>query len=424
MADVTLEALSDEDRTFPPPPGFVAGALVTDDTMRRDADADPEAFWAAQARSLLHWDADFTTTCEWELPFAKWFTGGRLNVSYNCLDRHVAAGHGDQVAILWEGEPGDARSISYGELLAEVGRTANALKELGVERGDRVAIYMGMVPELPIAMLACARIGAAHSVVFGGFTADSLRDRINDAEARVLVTGDGAWRRGGIVPLKQIADEALTETPSIEQCLVLRRTEQDVAMTDGRDVWWHDVVPAPVARVRARVDGCRGPALHPLHQRHHRQAQGHHAHDRRLPHPGGVHHEVRVRSPPRDRRVLVHRRLRLGDRPLVHRVRPAREPRHERDVRGHARPPGQGPVLVDRREVRRVDPLHRAHRDPDLHEVGHRVHLGPRPLVTPAARIRRASPSTPRRGSGTRITSVATAARWSTRGGRPRPARS
>jgi acetyl-CoA synthetase len=243
MADVTLEALSDEDRTFPPPAGFVADALVTDDTMRREADADPEGFWADQARALLYWDTDFTTTCEWELPFAKWFTGGRLNVSYNCLDRHVADGHGDQAAILWEGEPGDTRSISYGELLAEVGRTANALKALGVERGDRVAIYMGMVPELPIAMLACARIGAAHSVVFGGFTADSLRDRINDAEARVLVTGDGAWRRGGIVPLKDIADDALASTPSIEKCLVLRRTAQDVAMTEGRDVWWHDLVP-------------------------------------------------------------------------------------------------------------------------------------------------------------------------------------
>ncbi len=243
MADVTLEALLEEGRTFPPPPDFVARALVTDDALRDRAEADPEAFWADQARSLLHWDTDFTTTCEWELPFARWFTDGRLNVSYNCLDRHVADGHGGQVAILWEGEPGDTRSITYGELLAEVGRTANALKSLGVVRGDRVAIYMGMVPELAIAMLACARIGAAHSVVFGGFTADSLRDRINDAEARVLVTGDGAWRRGGIVPLKEIADEALAETPSIEKCLVLRRTAQDVAMTDGRDVWWHDVVP-------------------------------------------------------------------------------------------------------------------------------------------------------------------------------------
>src|SRR3954471_7775779 len=244
MADVTLEALLEEGRTFPPAPEFVAQSLVTDaDAMRAEADADFEAFWAGQARTLVHWDRDFTTTCEWELPFAKWFTDGRLNVSYNCLDRHVADGHGDQAAILWEGEPGDTRSISYGELLAEVGRTANALKSLGVVRGDRVAIYMGMVPELAIAMLACARIGAAHSVVFGGFTADSLRDRINDAEARVLVTGDGAWRRGGIVPLKEIADEALQGTPSIEKCLVLRRTEQDVAMTDGRDVWWHDVVP-------------------------------------------------------------------------------------------------------------------------------------------------------------------------------------
>jgi acetyl-CoA synthetase len=244
MADVTLEALLEEGRTFPPAPGFVAQSLVTDaDAMRAEADADFEAFWAGQARALVDWDREFTTTCEWELPFAKWFTDGRLNVSYNCLDRHVADGHGDQIAFLWEGEPGDSRAISYGELLAEVGRAANALKELGVVRGDRVAIYMGMVPELPIAMLACARIGAAHSVVFGGFTADSLRDRINDAEARVLVTGDGAWRRGGIVPLKQIADEALESTPSIEKCLVLRRTEQDVAMTDGRDVWWHDVVP-------------------------------------------------------------------------------------------------------------------------------------------------------------------------------------
>jgi acetyl-CoA synthetase len=244
MADVTLEALLEEGRTFPPSPEFVAGSLLTDaDALRARAEADVEAFWAEQARTLLHWDTDFSTTCEWELPFARWFGDGRLNVSYNCLDRHVADGHGDQVAFLWEGEPGDTRAISYGELLAEVGRTANALKELGVERGDRVAIYMGMVPELPIAMLACARIGAAHSVVFGGFTADSLRDRINDAEARVLVTGDGAWRRGGIVPLKEIADEALAGTPSIEKCLVLRRTGQDVGMTVGRDVWWHDCVP-------------------------------------------------------------------------------------------------------------------------------------------------------------------------------------
>jgi acetyl-CoA synthetase len=242
MADVTLEALLSEGRTFPPPPEFVERALVRDPSMYERAEADPEAFWAEQARTLLDWDRDFDTVCEWELPFAQWFRGGRLNVSVNCLDRHVAAGHGDQVAILWEGEPGDSRSITYAELLEDVGRAANALKALGVEKGDRVAIYMGMVPELPVAMLACARIGAAHSVVFGGFSHDSLRDRINDASAKVLVTGDGAWRRGGIVPLKQIADDAMAETPSIERCLVLRRTGHDVAMTEGRDVWWHDLV--------------------------------------------------------------------------------------------------------------------------------------------------------------------------------------
>jgi len=244
MADVTLEALMEEGRTFPPNAKFTANALVSDSSMHDRAAADPEAFWAEQARELLDWETPFTTTCEWDLPFAKWFADGRLNVSYNCLDRHVLAGHGDQVAFLWEGEPGDDRSITYAELLDEVSRTANALKSLGVTKGDRVAIYMGMVPELPVAMLACARIGAAHSVVFGGFTADSLRDRINDAAAKVLITGDGAWRRGGIVPLKDIVDEAVNGAPTIEKCLVLRRTDHEVAMQEGRDVWWHDLVPA------------------------------------------------------------------------------------------------------------------------------------------------------------------------------------
>ena len=244
MADVTLEALANEQRTFPPSAAFVADALATDSTLADRAETDPEAFWADQARTLLHWDRDFTTTCEWELPFAKWFVEGQLNVSVNCLDRHVDAGHGEQVAFLWEGEPGDGREITYAQLLAEVCQVANTLRSYGVEKGDRVAIYMGMVPELPVAMLACARIGAAHSVVFGGFTSDSLRDRINDAEAKVLITGDGAWRRGGVVPLKDIADAAMSETPSITNCLVLRRTDHGVAMQDGRDDWWQDVVPA------------------------------------------------------------------------------------------------------------------------------------------------------------------------------------
>ncbi len=245
MADVTLEALLQEGRTFPPSEDFARGALLRDGRLYDVAAGDPEAFWATQAGELLDWSEPWHTVLEWELPFAKWFLGGRLNASYNCVDRHVAAGHGAQVALLWEGEPGDARQITYAQLLDDVSRCANALKALGVRKGDRVAIYLGMVPELPVAMLACARLGAAHSVVFGGFTSDSLRDRINDAECKVLITGDGAWRRGNIVPLKEIADAAMTETPSIERCLVLRRTAQaDVAMQDGRDFWWHDLVDA------------------------------------------------------------------------------------------------------------------------------------------------------------------------------------
>jgi acetyl-CoA synthetase len=212
-----------------------------------EAERDYEGFWARQAAELVDWFEEWDTILDWDLPFAKWFVGGKLNVTHNCLDRHVAAGHGDKVAYHWVGEPGDTRTLTYADLLAEVQRIANALKSLGIERGDRVNIYLGMVPELPIAMLACARIGAPHSVVFGGFSSDSLRDRINDAEAKLLITGDGAWRRGSIVPLKESADTAVAETPSIEKVLVLRRTEQDVPMQDGRDVWWHDVVPSQPA---------------------------------------------------------------------------------------------------------------------------------------------------------------------------------
>ncbi|MEI7999787.1 MAG: acetate--CoA ligase [Actinomycetes bacterium] len=243
MSDEAIESLMLENRHYPPSTEFVARATVTDDALFREADADPEAFWARQARDLVDWSEPWHTVCEWNLPYAKWFVGGKLNVSYNCLDRHVLAGHGGQVAYHWEGEPGDARAITYQELLDEVSRLANALKELGVEKGDRVNIYLGMVPELPMALLACARIGAAHSVVFGGFSAESLRDRINDAGAKVLITGDGAWRRGGVVPLKEIADAAVAECPGVERVLVLRRTENDVEMTTGRDVWWHDLVP-------------------------------------------------------------------------------------------------------------------------------------------------------------------------------------
>jgi acetyl-CoA synthetase len=241
MSD-TLEGLLQEGRTFPPPEEFRKTALDTDATVYDDAEKDWQGFWAVQALEL-DWIKEWETILEWDLPFAKWFVGGKLNVSYNCLDRHVNAGHGDQVAFHWEGEPGDTRSISYNDLLEETCRVANTLRSFGVEKGDRVAIYMGMVPETVAAILACARIGAPHSVVFGGFSAQSLKDRINDAQAKVLVTGDGAWRRGSVVALKDIADEALADTPSIEKVLVLRRTNSDVAMQAGRDVWWHDTVP-------------------------------------------------------------------------------------------------------------------------------------------------------------------------------------
>jgi len=242
MSEPTIEGLLAEERRFPPPESFKQDSLVVDAHLYDEADRDYEGFWARQALAL-DWSKEWDTILDWDLPFAKWFVGGELNVSQNCLDRHVEAGHGTQVAYHWEGEPGDTRTITYADLLDEVSRLANGLKELGVGKGDRVAIYLGMVPELPMAMLACARIGAAHSVVFGGFSKDSLRDRINDAECTVLVTGDGAWRRGNVVPLKATADDAVAETPSIEKVLVVRRTGQDVAMHDGRDVWYHDLVP-------------------------------------------------------------------------------------------------------------------------------------------------------------------------------------
>ncbi len=243
MADpATIEAYQLEERRFPPSEEFKKDALVVDTSMYVEAERDYQGFWAGQAALLLDWSEEWHTICEWDLPFAKWFVGGKLNVAHNCLDRHVEAGNGDRVAYHWEGEPGDRRTITYAELRDEVARFANVLVGLGVTKGDRVAIYLPMIPELPVAMLACARLGAPHSVVFGGFSADSLRDRINDAEARVLVTADGGWRRGKAVPLKVNADEALADTPSIDHVVVVRRTEEAVVMVEGRDAWYHDLM--------------------------------------------------------------------------------------------------------------------------------------------------------------------------------------
>jgi|SRR5665811_537415 len=237
----TIEALFGEDRTFPPSGEFKRQALISDPEIYDRAEKDLEAFWAEQAESLS-WYKKWDTVLEWDEPFAKWFSGGKLNVSYNCLDRHVEAGNGDRIAYYWEGEPGDKVQVTYNELLTEVCKAANALKELGVKRGDRIAIYMPMILELPIAMLACARIGAVHSVVFGGFSADALRERINDAEAMLVITADGGYRRGEPAALKPNVDLALEGTSTVDHVLVAQRTKEDVPMTGGRDIWWHDAV--------------------------------------------------------------------------------------------------------------------------------------------------------------------------------------
>ncbi len=237
-----IDALQWENRRFPPSEAFKDQALVAGTFMYDEAAQDDVGFWARQAADLIDWSTDWHTICEWDLPFAKWFVGGELNVSYNCLDRHVLAGRGDKVAFHWEGEPGDSRTVTYADLLDETQRFANVLKGLGVAKGDRVNIYLPMIPEAAVAMLACARIGAAHSVVFGGFSAHSLRDRINDAEAKVLITADGGYRRGDVFALKPVADEALESTPSITGVVVVRRGGNAVEMHDGRDHWYHDLM--------------------------------------------------------------------------------------------------------------------------------------------------------------------------------------
>ncbi len=235
-----------ESRLFPPSEAFSSraaiGSMEAYERLYNESIADHEAFWGREAREHLHWFKPFQQVLEWNEPFAKWFADGETNASYNCLDANIQAGLGDKVAIYFEGEPGDQRILTYQDLHREVCRFANGLKKLGIQQGDVVSIYMPMVPELAIAMLACARIGAIHSVIFGGFSAEAIADRNQDAKAKLQITADGGYRRGKILNLKETVDQALAKSPSIKQCVVYRRTGHDVPMTDGRDVWWHDLV--------------------------------------------------------------------------------------------------------------------------------------------------------------------------------------
>jgi acetyl-CoA synthetase len=242
-AQAAIEALLEERRTFPPPEDFRAGAIISDDSVYRRAEEDFEGFWRELADEFIDWFEEPSQTLNWDPPHCTWFRDGELNVSFNCLDKQIEAGRGAKVAYHWVGEPeGETEDWTYDDLLREAGRLANGLKKLGVSKGDRVGIYMGMVPQLPVAMLACARIGAPHVVVFGGFSAESLSERMRDTGAKILITQDEGWRKGGKVPLKRNADDAAAQAPSLEHLVVLRRTGDEVSWQEGRDLWWEDVV--------------------------------------------------------------------------------------------------------------------------------------------------------------------------------------
>ena len=241
-----IDNVMQETRPFPPSEEFTSaasiGSLEAYQQLYDQAKADPVTFWGELGQQELHWFEPFNEILQWDEPYAKWFVGGKTNVSYNCLDAHLDTERRDKLAIIWEGEPGDKRTLTYAQLHSEVCRFANALKSVGVGEGDVVSVYMPMVPELAIAMLACARIGAIHSVIFGGFSAESIADRNNDASAKVVLTADGGWRRGKVLELKKTVDEALEKSPTVESVIVLKRTENEVEMIEGRDYWWQDLL--------------------------------------------------------------------------------------------------------------------------------------------------------------------------------------
>ena len=431
-SEATIEDYFSEDRVFHPSEHFRQEAVADDPGVYERATADPERFWAEQA-GALDWYRTWDSVLDWDLPVARWFDGGTLNVSYNCLDRHVAAGHADKVAFHWEGEPGDTRTVTYGQLLEDVSRFANVLRGLGVGRGDRVAIYMPMIPELPVAMLACTRIGAVHSVVFGGFSSDALRDRILDAQARVVVTADGGWRRGAPAALKPSVDVAVSGSPCVEHVVVARRLGEaaDPApdMTPGRDHWWHELMAGkdPAAGGQPS-DRCEPEQMEAEDLLFILYTSGTTAAPKGIMHTTGgyltqvafTHRWVFDLHPDRDvywcaadigwvtgHSYIVYGPLANGATSVMYEGTP--------DF------PGPRPLVVDRRAVRGHHPLHRADRHPHLHEVGRRLARGATTSPRCGSSARSGSRSTPRRGCGTPPTSAAGAARWWTPGGRPRP---
>ena len=382
-----IENLMAESRLFPPDPAFAAQANATAD-LYAEAEADFEAFWAKRARERIDWSTPFETTLEWDLPFAKWFTGGELNVAYNCVDRHVERGLGDKVAYHWIGEPGDTRTLTFRDLQREVSKAANALKELGVKKGDRVAIYMPMIPELPIAMLACARLGAPHTVVFGGFSAEALSGRINDCGAKVLITADGGFRRGKAVGLKEHADEALADTSTIEAAIVVKRIGHDVEMVPGRDHWWHDIVDR-------QSEDCPPVPVESEHMLYLLYTSGTTAKPKGILHTTGgylvgtsfTHHAIFDIKPDDVYWCAADIGWVTGHSYIVY--GPARQ-RDDRDpVRGRSGHASLGSLVADRRGLQGHDPLLRPDCHPRVHEAGRRVAGRARPVDASPPRLGR-----------------------------------
>ena len=398
--DQEIEDLLDQEK-FPPPEGFREQAVVSDESIYEKAEEDYEGFWAEQAKAL-HWHKEWDQVLDWSNPpFAKWFVGGELNVAYNCVDRHVEEGRGDRVAFHWRGEEGEERDITYADLHRDVQKFANALKDLGVEKGDVVGIFLPMIPEVVVAMLACARIGAPHNVVFGGFSAGSVRERMEFSEAKVLITVDGARRKGKTAPVKSQVDEEMGELEHLKTIVVVRHTDAECEMQDGRDVWFHEVM-------EQADDECPAEPLDAEHPLFILYTSGSTAKPKGILHTTGGYltqvaytHKVVFDLHEDEDVLLVLRRRRLGHRALLHRLRAAGQRRDVRHVRGRAGLPAQGHLVGALRALRRDHLLHRADGHPRLRQVGR----GARRTSTTCRRCgcsaRSASRSTRRPGCGT-----------------------